>query len=79
MHKYIVHVKLTQCSMSVMATKVQGVGTGQGVSLSLRLASERDPTVRLTFWETLRKARHARATQGTFLWEIDRVSSMNQV
>ena len=51
--------------------KHQGVGTGQGVSLSLRMASERDPTVRLTFWETLRKARHARATQGTFLWEMD--------
>ena len=24
MHEYIVHLKLTQCSMSMMATKVQG-------------------------------------------------------
>ena len=28
------------------------MGAGWGVSLSLRLASERDPTVRLTPWET---------------------------
>lgn len=30
-------------------------------------------------WETLRRAESPRATQGTFIWEMGRVSSLNGV